>query len=196
MDFQYGPNGLTEEQRHLSTQWLGPKLEELFGESDEAFLEYIVIMLGNQKSMEEIAKELVAFLGEEGARTFASDLGTFLKKSSGSSGRLLQKAIKSSQDSTVAKPSEASADSKSTGEKHVSTSEMDRDAGATLHSKKTVPLGALKSTRSETPKEVGGLSTSRDRPAKRRPNLETRETRVVKLSKGALACAKCLLMWL
>ena len=156
------------------------------GESDDTFVEYITIMLGNQKTMSEIAKELEAFMGENDARTFASDLGLLLKKLGSSSSKLLQKAISSSVASSAVPMSSPSTTPKAEGALPIDR-EDDQKTGKDKASdavplKKSVPLGALKSTR-ETVKETGALRTNRDGPPKRKLTEGPSETRVVKLNR-------------
>lgn len=189
MDFVYGSSGLSDEQRKQSSIWIRSKLQEMMGESDDTFVEYITIMLGNQKTMAEIAKELEAFMGETDAKNFASELGTHLKKLGDASSKLLQKAIKSSLASNPSIPpaNSPTASSKAEGDHpsvdHVDDAKKIADSSSGAVSlKRAVPLGALKSTR-ETSKEMGALRSSRDGPPKRRLTEDNAESRVVKLNR-------------
>lgn len=68
MDFKFSGDW-GEENKATATQWIKEKLTELQGEAPEdLFLEYILVMIGNGKSMEEISNELKDFVGEDEAR--------------------------------------------------------------------------------------------------------------------------------
>lgn len=61
--------------------WVKQKLTVVQdGEAPEdLFLEYIIVMIGNGKRMQELSHELQDFIGEEKANNFANDLGFFLQ---------------------------------------------------------------------------------------------------------------------
>lgn len=46
---------------------------------EDLFLEYIIVMIGNGKKMQELSHELQDFIGEKSANDFAADLGTYLQ---------------------------------------------------------------------------------------------------------------------
>lgn len=62
-------------------KWVKQKLTLVQdGEAPEdLFLEYIIVMIGNGKKMQELSHELQDFIGEQKAIDFASDLGVFLQ---------------------------------------------------------------------------------------------------------------------
>ena len=61
--------------------WVKQKLTVVQdGEAPEdLFLEYIIVMIGNGKRMQELSHELQDFIGEDKANIFANDLGFFLQ---------------------------------------------------------------------------------------------------------------------
>lgn len=61
--------------------WVKEKLTVVQdGEAPEdLFLEYIIVMIGNGKKMQELSHELQDFIGEKSANDFATDLGTYLQ---------------------------------------------------------------------------------------------------------------------
>lgn len=62
-------------------RWVKQKLTVVQdGEAPEdLFLEYIIVMIGNGKRMQELSHELQDFIGEKKANDFAEDLGQFLQ---------------------------------------------------------------------------------------------------------------------
>ena len=62
-------------------KWVKQKLTVVQdGEAPEdLFLEYIIVMIGNGKRMQELSHELQDFIGEKKANDFADDLGQFLQ---------------------------------------------------------------------------------------------------------------------
>ena len=62
-------------------KWVKEKLTVVQdGEAPEdLFLEYIIVMIGNGKKMQELSHELQDFIGEKSANDFATDLGTYLQ---------------------------------------------------------------------------------------------------------------------
>jgi hypothetical protein len=67
--------------KDLVGKWVKQKLTLVQdGEAPEdLFLEYIIVMIGNGKKMQELSHELQDFIGEQKAIDFASDLGIFLQ---------------------------------------------------------------------------------------------------------------------
>jgi hypothetical protein len=70
--------------KDLVGKWVKQKLTLVQdGEAPEdLFLEYIIVMIGNGKKMQELSHELQDFIGEQKAIDFASDLGVFLQSMS------------------------------------------------------------------------------------------------------------------
>ena len=57
---------LTDEIKSQIIQWMKQKhLEMTHEEAEDLFIEYIIIMIGNGKSMEEISKELKELMGDD-----------------------------------------------------------------------------------------------------------------------------------
>ena len=71
-------NGETKES---VGKWVKEKLTVIQdGEAPEdLFLEYIIVMIGNGKRMQELSHELQDFIGEESANDLAADLGAYLQ---------------------------------------------------------------------------------------------------------------------
>ena len=63
------------------SKWVKQKLTIVQdGEAPEdLFLEYIIVMIGNGKRMQELSHELQDFIGEKSANDFAADLGEYLQ---------------------------------------------------------------------------------------------------------------------
>jgi hypothetical protein len=70
MDMSYCFNGeWNEKTKGAVDKWLRDKLLSIQNEPpDDLFVEYIMIMIGNRKSLEEMSKELKDFFGEDEAR--------------------------------------------------------------------------------------------------------------------------------
>lgn len=67
MDYKF--DGSLDECKPLINKWTRDKLLEMQGEAPEdLFIDYIVVMIGNKKSMQELTDELKDFFGEEEAR--------------------------------------------------------------------------------------------------------------------------------
>lgn len=66
MDFQF-PSGQFELHKEQISEWLKEKVRLFLDEDDEVFLEYIIVMISNGKTMGEIKAELMTFIGEEGS---------------------------------------------------------------------------------------------------------------------------------
>ena len=68
-----------EKNKLASAKWIREKLTEIQGTAPEdLFLEYINTMIGNKKTMQEIAKELADFFGEEESRYINPAIVVFL----------------------------------------------------------------------------------------------------------------------
>ena len=78
---EYSFTGEWNEKNKLSSaKWIREKLTEIQGVAPEdLFLEYINTMIGNKKTMQEIAKELADFFGEEESRLIVLCYACMLK---------------------------------------------------------------------------------------------------------------------
>jgi hypothetical protein len=63
MDYSNGRD-LTENEKSQISSWLKEALLEYMDECDDVFLEYVMVMILNGKSMSEISADLEAFIGE------------------------------------------------------------------------------------------------------------------------------------
>ena len=70
MDYSFTKT-FSESQRAKIGSWVQGKLIEIIGECDEVFLEYVMVMVANGKTMGQIRGELVAFIGEESSTDFS-----------------------------------------------------------------------------------------------------------------------------
>jgi hypothetical protein len=191
MDFVFDSEGLKEDQKIASTKWVKDKVYEIMGEQDDTFCEYITVMIANRKSMNEIASELVAFIGESDANKFALNLGLFLKKITSTSKRILQNAIRSLPiPSTSNTTTNTSADGMAAvvdgGEIQGPSTGIDQPPSAAV-------LGPLKTKRNsteepvtQTTKQLGQLKTSRDGFGKRGVEGERYDRRDQKFRKSTL----------
>ena len=68
MDFAYrGDWG--DQNKAKTTAWIKEKLTEIQGDAPEdLFIEYVLVMVGNGKTMSEISNELKDFVGEDESR--------------------------------------------------------------------------------------------------------------------------------
>ena len=62
---------LSEEDKEQINAWLGTTLSKVMGESDDVFIEYVMVMIVNGKTMQEISVDLEAFVGEPACSEFA-----------------------------------------------------------------------------------------------------------------------------
>jgi hypothetical protein len=62
---------LTGEDKDAINAWLGTTLTKVMGESDDVFIEYVMVMIINGKTMQEISVDLEAFVGEPACSEFA-----------------------------------------------------------------------------------------------------------------------------
>ncbi|CAH0518945.1 unnamed protein product [Peronospora belbahrii] len=70
---------LTDELKDQITLKTREKLTEMLGvEVDNVMAEYVIVMVGNKKNMEQIAHDLVDFIGEESAEQFVAWLSQLL----------------------------------------------------------------------------------------------------------------------
>lgn len=68
MNFSY-KGDWNENYKRAATGWIREQLTILQSEPPEdLFLDYIIVMIGNEKSMTEIAHELKDFFGEDESR--------------------------------------------------------------------------------------------------------------------------------
>ncbi|KAE9017002.1 hypothetical protein PR003_g16572 [Phytophthora rubi] len=73
------PLALTDAWKQQITTKTREKLTEMLGvEVDNVMAEYVIVMVGNKKNMEQIAHDLVDFIGEESADQFAAWLSLLL----------------------------------------------------------------------------------------------------------------------
>ncbi|KAI9919030.1 hypothetical protein PsorP6_012141 [Peronosclerospora sorghi] len=73
------PLELTDTWKEQITTKTRKKLTEMLGvEVDNVMAEYVIVMVGNKKKMEQIARDLVDFIGEESAEQFVAWLAELL----------------------------------------------------------------------------------------------------------------------
>jgi hypothetical protein len=70
MDYQ-NDRDLTEQEKSHISSWLKESLLEYTDECDDVFLEYVLVMVLNGKSMSEISSDLEAFIGEPACSNLA-----------------------------------------------------------------------------------------------------------------------------
>lgn len=70
MDF-FNDRDLTEDEKEDLSKWMKEKLTEAMGECDDVFLQYMMVMVQNGKTMQEISTDLEAFVGEPACSEFA-----------------------------------------------------------------------------------------------------------------------------
>ena len=57
---------LPDEDKDKINEWLSETLTKAMGESDDVFVEHVMVMIVNGKTMEQISADLEAFIGEFG----------------------------------------------------------------------------------------------------------------------------------
>jgi hypothetical protein len=62
---------LPDEDKDKINEWLSETLTKAMGESDDVFVEYVMVMIVNGKTMEQISADLEAFIGEPACVEFA-----------------------------------------------------------------------------------------------------------------------------
>lgn len=77
MDYFYS-KPFTDVQKRDVTNFIKSKLTEITGDCDEVFLEYVMVMISNGKTMAQISSELVAFVGDSASQEFSQSLGKIL----------------------------------------------------------------------------------------------------------------------
>lgn len=63
---------LNEQEKLYISNWLKNSLLEYMDECDDVFLEYVVVMILNGKTMLEISTDLEAFIGQPACSNLAS----------------------------------------------------------------------------------------------------------------------------
>ena len=71
MDF-FNRKELTDDEKANLTEWMKVQLTEAMGDScDAVFLEYVMVMVINGKTMAEIGADLEAFIGKPACTEFS-----------------------------------------------------------------------------------------------------------------------------
>ena len=70
MDFS-NTRELSDDDKEKITNWLTTYLSKVMEESDDVFLEYVMVMIVNGKTMQEISVDMEAFIGEPACTEFA-----------------------------------------------------------------------------------------------------------------------------
>lgn len=72
-------NGLSEDNKSTISAWIKGALDAIAVESDDVFVQYIMVMVNSGKTMSEISVELEAFLGNPECAEFVEKLGNVLR---------------------------------------------------------------------------------------------------------------------
>ena len=62
---------LSDDVKSKLTSYIQSSIAALVGECDDVFVEYVMVMVSKQKTMEEIAMDLEAFIGPDDSLQFA-----------------------------------------------------------------------------------------------------------------------------
>ncbi|OWZ18933.1 hypothetical protein PHMEG_0006901 [Phytophthora megakarya] len=104
------PLALTDAWKEEITTKTREKLTEMLGvEVDNVMAEYVIVMVGNKKNMEQIAHDLVDFIGDESAEQFAAWLSQLLPTFETQAQEETPKESKESQPQTEEVPEEKDA---------------------------------------------------------------------------------------
>eukprot|EP01041_Mallomonas_annulata_P011060 gene11060-23121_t len=74
MEYAY-LKSFSDVQKPIITKWVKDKLTEVTGDCDDVFLEYVMVMVANKKTMKQIGDDLIAFVGDDASNEFAKSLG-------------------------------------------------------------------------------------------------------------------------
>ncbi|CAI5729955.1 unnamed protein product [Peronospora destructor] len=147
------PLPLTDDWKQEITLKTREKLNEMLGvEVDNVMAEYVIVMVGNKKNMEQIAHDLVDFIGEESSEQFVTWLSdllpTFEAKGSIAGSSHADEEVELSCTNVLQSPPE---------EISAQTREEKKEKNKRVISLK----GLLKSSSEPHPKEVVSLSSNR-----------------------------------